>query len=162
MKIKIKNLFRMPLLAVALVLATVVIVSAATRIHSTLRAIDKTNQLSKVTNSNYQASETSSASVLQQSPARANLEGEVVTLRPSGFQPKQITRPAGPFLLLIENDSQVPSLTLRLSRQVGPQLRAVSVRREERDWSDIVDLPPGNYVVTEASHPAWACHITIQ
>src|SRR5712692_8736316 len=42
------------------------------------------------------------------------LEVEVVTVSPHGFEPKQIRRPAGPFILLIENRSGLNSIALHL------------------------------------------------
>ncbi len=106
----------------------------------------------------------STKSFLVSSPSsqRQRIEGEIVSLSPNGFEPKQITRPAGPFLLVVGNESHLPSVTLLLVGDVGLPLRNVLVAREKRFWSDIVDLPPGNYKLTEAAHPGWVCNITIR
>jgi len=98
----------------------------------------------------------------QQRPTRTKLEGELVALRPSGFEPKQITRRPGPFVLVIENDSRLPSFTMLLKGDVGLPLRNVLVPREKRNWSDMLELPPGKYQLSEASHPEWVCNITIR
>jgi hypothetical protein len=89
------------------------------------------------------------------------LEAEIVTIRRSGFEPLQITRPAGRFLLVVDNRSELEEVDLRLDRRAGERQHQVRVRREALDWSEMFDLPPGHYVLTEATHPEWTCDITI-
>jgi hypothetical protein len=93
---------------------------------------------------------------------KQRVEGEIVALGPNGFEPKQITRPRGPFLLVVENESRLPVVTLLLHGDVGPPIRNVLVARERRTWSDIVDLPPGTYKLREVTRPRWVCNITIR
>lgn len=94
---------------------------------------------------------------------RQAIESESITLRPTGFEPAFITRPAGRFLLMVDNRSGSPVMTLQLDKQAGAstRLRDVRIPREELDWSDVVDLHPGSYILTEAAHPERVCHITI-
>jgi hypothetical protein len=89
------------------------------------------------------------------------IEAEVITILPSGFQPTQITRPAGKFLLAVENRSGLKSIDFRLDAQSGGRVIQVSRTWERADWSDVVNPPPGTYVLTEANHPTWQCVITI-
>ena len=91
----------------------------------------------------------------------ATFESELITITPHGFEPREITRPPGQFLLLIDNRSDLAVTSLSLTREAGPRTRELSVPREEPNWSEVVDLPSGNYVLTEANHPRWACRITI-
>src|SRR5690349_7111127 len=49
----------------------------------------------------------------------AQIEAEVITILPSGFQPAQITRPAGKFLLAVENRSGLKSIDFQLDAQSG-------------------------------------------
>jgi len=91
----------------------------------------------------------------------ANFESEVITITPHGFEPREITRPEGQFLLLIDNRSGLAATSLSLTREAGPRTHEMRVPRDEPNWSDIVDLRPGHYVLTEADHPGWACSITI-
>lgn len=93
---------------------------------------------------------------------RQRIEGEIIAITPNGFIPATIIRPAGAFLLVVDNQSGLPAITLLLLPDVGFPLRNVLVPREKRHWSDIVDLPPGNYTVREATHPRWICQITIR
>jgi hypothetical protein len=93
---------------------------------------------------------------------KQRVEGEIIAITSHGFEPTQITRPTGSFLLVVDNRSGLQAITLLLNGDVGLPLRNVLVRREQRNWSDIVDLPPGNYALKEATHPGWVCHITIR
>jgi len=101
---------------------------------------------------------------VQSSPdnAKQRIEGEIVGTTPHGFEPRQITREAGPFLLVLENNSGLSAVSLLLNGGVGPPLRNALVRREQRTWSDIVDLPPGTYTLREVTHPGWVCNITVR
>lgn len=92
---------------------------------------------------------------------RVPMGWELITVQPGGFEPKEITRPAGPFLLLVDNRSGIPDLALQLDHEAGNRLRAVRVARHKLDWQEKFDLAPGTYTLTEASNPGWACRITI-
>jgi len=98
----------------------------------------------------------------QQAPAKAKLTDSVlITITPGGFNTTQITSPAIPFFLLIENRSGLSDISLRLDRLAGNRLRTVTVGREQPDWADLLDLTPGSYVLSEANHADWICHITV-
>jgi len=100
--------------------------------------------------------------VSQQAPAKPKLTDSVlITIFPGGFDTTEITSPAIPFFLLIENRSGLSDVSLRLDRLAGSRLRQVSVGREQPDWSDLLDLTPGSYVLSEANHSDWNCRITI-
>ena len=89
------------------------------------------------------------------------LQAEIITIRETGFDPQQLTRPHGRFILMVENRSGLGDVELQLNRQTGNSLHAVHVSKEQLDWHDEIDLGPGNYVLTEANHPEWSCQITI-
>jgi len=98
----------------------------------------------------------------QQAPTKPKLTDSVlITITPGGFNTTQITSPAIPFFLLIENRSGLSEVSLRLDRLAGSRLRQVSVGREQPDWADLLDLTPGEYVLSEANHSDWNCRITI-
>lgn len=102
------------------------------------------------------------AHVTQQVPIKPKLTDSVlITIFPGGFNTTQITSPAIPFFLLIENCSGLSEVSLKLDRVAGNRLRQVAVGREQPDWSDLLDLTPGEYVLSEANHPDWICHITV-
>jgi hypothetical protein len=93
---------------------------------------------------------------------KQRIQGEIVGITSHGFEPAQITRPAGAFLLVVDNNSNLPAVTLLLNTNVGFPLRNVLVQREQKLWSDIVDLPAGTYTLRELNHPTWVCQITIR
>lgn len=100
----------------------------------------------------------------QSIPNPARLESERITVRPTGFEPAEITRPAGRVLLAVNDRSGLGALTLRLDAGPGVRLREVRVPQDTRgrhEWRQVVNFPPGTYVVTEANHPGWVCRITI-
>jgi hypothetical protein len=97
----------------------------------------------------------------QSSPAPARVEVQVITVRPRGFEPSNITRPAGIFLLAVDNRSGLDELLLRLDREAGNRVHEQRVPRKKLDWRGAFDLTPGHYVLTEANNPDWVCHITI-
>jgi hypothetical protein len=103
-----------------------------------------------------------SGHVAQQAPIKSKLTDSVlITIAPGGFDVSQITSPAVPFFLLVENRSGLDEVSLLLDRVAGARLRQVTVPQEQLDWSDLVDLSPGEYVLSERSHPSWICRITI-
>jgi hypothetical protein len=89
------------------------------------------------------------------------VEAEVITVLPSGFQPSEITRPRGQFLILVDNQSGFDDVTLRLSKVAGQRLRELKQTEKEKVMRQLEDLPPGEYQLTAAEHPDWVCRITI-
>lgn len=89
------------------------------------------------------------------------VEATVITIRPGGFEPAEITRPKGRFILAVNDRTWLPEVELRLERENGNRVHEVKVHRNRPNWREMVDLPPGQYVLREASHPDWACRITI-
>jgi hypothetical protein len=94
---------------------------------------------------------------------RSTLEAELVTIRPAGFEPADITRSKGLFLLAIENRSGIDGINVRLDKEAGSRLRQIPMSRlkQNLNWSEGLDLPPGSYILSEADHPEWICRITI-
>jgi hypothetical protein len=92
------------------------------------------------------------------------LESEHVTIRPTGFEPAEITRPAGRILLAVNDRSGLGSLDLRVDMEPLQRLFEVRVPRDtngRHEWRQVLTLMPGHYVLTEASHPDWVCRITV-
>ena len=89
------------------------------------------------------------------------IEGELVTVKPSGFDPLEIRRPPGRFYLRINNRSGIHDLELRFDREQGERVQDVRLPRGRLAWSKLLELPPGRYVLSEINHPEWICTITI-
>jgi hypothetical protein len=94
-------------------------------------------------------------------PPTSEIYSSLITLRPSGFEPSEVTGPAGRWLLLVDNRSGSPEMWLRLDRVTGRRIHEIRVPHETLDWHDLFDLTPGEYVLTDAHHPDLACHITV-
>jgi hypothetical protein len=103
--------------------------------------------------------EITTARVLQTSTTK--LEVEIVTLEPHGFEPAEITRPQGRFVLGIDNRSGLEDIQLRLERLDGGRVPVLNVRKRRLSWREEVDLPPGRYVIREVNQREWNCLITI-
>ena len=89
------------------------------------------------------------------------VEVEVLTLGPNGFEPAELTRPQGRFMLAITNHTQTNDLSLELKHQAGHRLNTVRLGRgRTRSLSDL-NLPPGQYVLSETNHPRWICRVRI-
>lgn len=95
------------------------------------------------------------------SPNREPLAVELIILRPHGFEPREITRRLGRFMLVVNNRSGLKEMSLRLLRDTGNHLHEERVPRESLNWKKPVDLPPGHYILTDTNHPEWNCSITI-
>lgn len=90
------------------------------------------------------------------------LEVETVTITPDGFEPQEIVRPAGPFLLSVTNRSGVDSLNIQLETETHGRLREKSLPLETPHWREVINPPPGRYVITEPNHPEWTFSLIIQ
>lgn len=93
--------------------------------------------------------------------SRATMPAHVLVLRPNGFEPSQVSWPKGRFFLTVENHTRARELKLQLSRENGDRLKEVTQKMRRERGVGILDLHPGEYVLSEASHPNWACRITI-
>ena len=92
---------------------------------------------------------------------RDRIESEVISILPTGFEPSEITRSRGQFLILIDDRSELDELTLRLTSVAGQRVRELRKTKKEKTVKQLEDLPPGEYLLTEASHPDWVCRIKI-
>ena len=86
---------------------------------------------------------------------------ELITLRPQGFVPGEITRPAGRFMIGIDNRTGLKDVEIRLIRETRIKEHEVRISRNKPDWRGVVNLAPGNYELREANHPEWVCRITL-
>jgi hypothetical protein len=105
------------------------------------------------------SSPATSATITSQSDS-TRLDGEHITLRATGFEPKELTRPAGRFLLAVDNVTGMGEMSFRLLHQSGARLRDFPAKGRFR-LRQVVDLPPGQYALVEINHPDWVCRFTI-
>lgn len=108
-----------------------------------------------------------------QSPAQPlsqvneRIEAELVTVRPTGFDPGEIIRGPGPFFLVIENRSGTDLGPLRLEAEAAglplPASRIAEARidKEKHNYGERLQLPPGRYRLRQQGGTAWSFMITI-
>jgi hypothetical protein len=101
------------------------------------------------------------AVVVQSKSPATRLPTHVITLRPDGFDPAAVLWAKGKFFLTIDNRSNVNEITLLLERQAGSRVKEIKSRMRKERSAGVLDLPPGDYLLTEANHPQWVCRIKI-
>jgi len=85
----------------------------------------------------------------------------VLELSRFGFMPAEITRRKGHLIISVTNRTGIGELALQLQRADGERLREFHLTTERPRLREEIDLPAGEYVLTEANHPEWVCRITI-
>lgn len=89
------------------------------------------------------------------------IEVETITVDARGFSPREITSRHGPFMLAISNHSGNSAINLRLDRVAGNRMHEVRLPKGRTKWSEVLNLPPGEYVLSEQNHPNWHCFIKL-
>ena len=100
-------------------------------------------------------------SVVSPSTISGRAEAELLVLRSDGFKPNEITRGPGRFLLALQNHSSEEELSLVLKQESGASVRQVRMAKRQSKLKEILELPPGRYLLTEVNHPEWTCTIVI-
>jgi hypothetical protein len=103
----------------------------------------------------------SKAADVQGNPNRPGAELLPVMLRAGGFVPREVSRPAGEYVLSVNDQSGMPGLELRLERENGGRMHEAKLSRRKPYLRQLFRLTPGTYLITEANHPEWACRITV-
>jgi hypothetical protein len=98
---------------------------------------------------------------VQTTPEDADGKVLLLTITSNGFAPKELTIPAGDYLVVVRNRSGLEQFGARLERESGEILREVRVTKFKRDWKHFARLARGTYVIRETNHPHWTCRINI-
>jgi hypothetical protein len=99
------------------------------------------------------------ATVDQSSPAP--VQAELITITSTGFEPAELTRPKGRFLLAIDNRSGLDEVEFYFERETGGRVNVPLSRRGKLAWREIVDLTPGTYILRATNDESWRCRLTI-
>ena len=97
----------------------------------------------------------------QGQPPPNQLETEIVTITPAGFEPAEITRAQGRFMLAIDNRSGLDEVDPYVERETVGRVNVALSRKGKLAWRETIDLPPGHYVLRAANDESWRCAITI-
>jgi hypothetical protein len=98
--------------------------------------------------------------VQSKSPA-TRIPTHVITLRPDGFDPAEVLWQKGKSFLTIDNHSNVSVINLLLERLAGGHVKEIKLRMRKERSAGVLDLPPGDYLLTEVNHPQWVCRIKV-
>jgi len=96
-------------------------------------------------------------------PTVSKIEVEVLHLGRNGCQPGQIQRPQGQFRLLVINQTGAPNL--QFSMQAVGVTSALSTKQfstADSHWSQLLDLPSGQYLLSSAADSQHKCTIVIK
>lgn len=102
----------------------------------------------------------SEAATMVQGP-QAVVQAELITVTPTGFEPSELTRAKGRFLLAIDNQSGLDELEFYFERENAGRVNVPLSRRGKLAWREIVDLTPGTYLLRARNDESWRCRITI-
>ena len=102
----------------------------------------------------------SAAATVVQGP-QAPVQAELITVTPTGFEPSELTRPKGRFLLAIDNQSGLDEVEFYFERENAGRVNVPLSRRGKIAWREIVDLTPGTYILRATHDESWRCRITI-
>ncbi len=83
-----------------------------------------------------------------------------VSLLPTGFEPSEVTYPAGKFLFGVNNRTSLSDLRFQLTDENG---RPVGEKRmiKEKIWRKVIEPKPGRYVLRVLGNPSWRCDLVI-
>jgi hypothetical protein len=84
-----------------------------------------------------------------------------LTLRPDGFERSELRLLSGRYLFVVKNRTGLDQYALRLNREGHGIQSEAHPQRHQREWRELINLTPGEYVLTESTHPEWACRLTI-
>jgi hypothetical protein len=91
----------------------------------------------------------------------SKLQTELITVTPTGFEPAEITRPQGRFMLAIDNRSGLDAIDLYLEREKGNRVGGALKRKAKLAWRQVIELPAGTYSLRAANDESWQCRITL-
>jgi hypothetical protein len=101
------------------------------------------------------------------SQVNEHIEAELVTVTPTGFDPGEIRRGPGPFLLAIENRSGTDLGPLSLVADIAglpvpvSRIAEARINKENHNYSERLVLLPGRYRLRQQGGAGWSFLITI-
>ena len=92
---------------------------------------------------------------------------KLVTLGPGGFEPHELISSKSRFILMIDNLTGLNDVLVQLSRAgagsvPGAKIHEVSMPGGRINWTNLFELDPGEYVLTEATHSGSDCKLTVR
>jgi hypothetical protein len=78
-----------------------------------------------------------------------------------GFEPREITRPSGKFVLGIDSRLLNEEFSFELLLENGHGVRQLKMTKGQLRSRKLLNLPAGRYVLRVAEHPEWTCSIVL-
>ena len=88
-------------------------------------------------------------------------KGFWLTIRPTGFEVKEMTIPAGDYFVVVQNATGLNRFSLRVEREAGVRIYDLRFPKYQKYWKQMVRLVPGHYVISEPDHADWVCQVTV-
>lgn len=85
-----------------------------------------------------------------------------IRMLPDRMEPAQVTVAPGPIIILVQNRSSAPNVTIALDQTGGSRLNSASMQPSQHHSLQSYFLTQGTYVLSEAHHPGWTCTITVK
>lgn len=93
--------------------------------------------------------------------APSSVTVETIALTPQGFEPNRINRPAGRFLLGIDNRIKPEEFTFEILWENGHTAHKLKLEKGQIRLRRLLNLPEGRYVLRVVDHPEWTCTIVL-
>jgi hypothetical protein len=88
------------------------------------------------------------------------VEVEVIRLLPTGFEPTEIKRPPGRFILVVNNHSGINEMEIQLDAETRT-LAEGRLPKGKKRWRTVIEAAPGRYVLTALGRLERTAYITI-
>lgn len=90
------------------------------------------------------------------------LTGISVNLTRFGFEPSEITIPAGGYLISVRNLTERADISFALENSVKLKLLEEQYKNGSRGWDKILNLLPDSYVLREGKNQNWQLSIKVK
>jgi uncharacterized cupredoxin-like copper-binding protein len=84
-----------------------------------------------------------------------------INLTRFGFEPAAATVPAGNCFLAVRNLTGRDGIDLTILRKNGDNLLTERTQKEKKRWDRVLNLTPGEYVLSVADRPDWTYTLTV-
>lgn len=100
-------------------------------------------------------------STLQGAPEQEKFPVAVIAIGRFGFEPAEIILPNQRCFLVVRNRTGLEPVTLEITRKAGGKIITERHSKSKKHWEKMLDLTPGDYLLTVAEMPDWKCKITV-
>ena len=114
----------------------------------------------QIVNSMPTSESASTAFVASSAEGGEHVDVQLIDLTARGFEPSEIAREDGKFLLAVNNRSGIDNVMLQLTNERGTPVEGRRFSKT-KTWRKPLNLPPGDYLLSVEGHPQWVCRMNI-